>query len=226
MVLTPVEEDQAIANRFLSLGGHYENTGMTLASIAKNCAKLSSSGIGEDAPREELLELLHKCEYDMLKSMQIEKTLMNEMHSFDELSEHERVELEQIKRDIEGLKTDLKQAQAEKTFKDRCDWYADLIVKNPDRAETTNKVEQVTKEIDELNAAIEFRRNQLESKKKQFSLLFHALGLLCEQQEKEYDLVHQSLAVSPTPVGAGVEEGLIEDDGDVAMAEEGEVTQE
>jgi chromosome segregation ATPase len=225
MVLTASEEDHAVANRFLYLGGHYENTGGTLTTIAKELGKLNN-----ETDTTGLIELIDKCVYDLNKAVQIERAIVKEMNSFDQLARNEKQQLEQIKKDIEVLKADLKHATEEKKHKDNCDFFASLILKNPARTETISQVEQVTKEIEELNSSIEIRRAQLDLKKKQFSLLFHALGMLKEDQEREErELLAQREAVAADVDTGSIEEGLIEEDADTDVAmggtEEGEVVQ-
>lgn len=146
--------------------------------------------------QDRMLAQLAQCEFAVTKSELCSSRMMKqEMKNYQLLSKTIEEGIELTKTQIEQSKENLVLAKKIRKNRMEYDVLAKVIQQQPDRKETSEKLNQLKKELDDLEGTRKHLDQRLEIRRKEFAVLMHAIQNLQQKLGEEGDdngLVDQS----------------------------------
>ncbi|KAL1213042.1 THO complex subunit 7A [Cardamine amara subsp. amara] len=187
----PLEDDKIIRNRLLTR----TTTTRGEPPLKKLQKKFTSFVLEVDKEEDNysecgrlakaFLQELTAFEIPLLKSQAVVASNLREKENFNELKDETNRQIMQAQADIEDLKKQLEESKVERQHKEECEAIRKLISAQPPRSETQKVINELNKEIAELEAENTASWRLLELRKKQFALFLHVVDELQETMEDE-----------------------------------------
>ncbi|XP_030828939.1 THO complex subunit 7 homolog [Strongylocentrotus purpuratus] len=124
---------------------------------------------------QKMLMMLCQVDFATERTQLIHQMNIREMSNYEELYSTIEHNIKDAHQQINACKTELSDAKRERKNRQEYDTLAKVIQKQPDRKETLNKLQELDKDLGELNSTKESLEQKLEDRKKQFHVLISAI---------------------------------------------------
>ncbi|XP_055905846.1 THO complex subunit 7 homolog [Eupeodes corollae] len=189
-------DDDVIKRRLLIDGdgtGDDRRLNILLKTFIKWCSTKNDTPENNQIIYDRLLAQLAQCTFAATKSQTIEKMIQQELKNYETLSNTIEASIELANKEIETSKAELVLAKKIRKNRMEYDVLAKVIQTQPDREETSKKLETLKTELKNLEEE-EIRLNRkLDYRKKNFYLLMHSIRELqsklndSSSEEDQYD---------------------------------------
>jgi THO complex subunit 7 len=180
-----------------------------LKKLIKKFTALASEIEKEDSRYSEceklyrsFLQELATFELPLLKTKAVIDANRREQDNFKELHVELNQQISQAQRDIEDLKLQLEEAKVERQHKEECEAIRKLIAAQSPRAVTQKQLNDLDKELVQLEAENYAASRTIELRKKQFGLLLHVVDdlqtTLDDEQKNPLDYEAPDLPALPS----------------------------
>lgn len=183
--------DEEVIRKRLLIEGESGADDRRIGSLLKLFVKWSNSDdTGEEnaATYEKMMSTLAQIEFSMEKKLFIHNMNEKEMKNYEVIYEKIEREINQAYDRIAGCKEELNDARKVRKHRQEYDNLARVIQKQPDRKETTKKLEELDKELGSLMENKNSLEKKLEDRRKQFHVLInaiHELQRILEEDENQ-----------------------------------------
>ncbi|XP_055852388.1 THO complex subunit 7 homolog isoform X2 [Episyrphus balteatus] len=189
-------DDEVIKRRLLIDGdgtGDDRRLNILLKTFIKWCSTKNDTPENNQIIYDRLLAQLAQCTFAATKSQTIEKMIQQELKNYETLSNSIEASIELANKEIETSKDELVLAKKIRKNRMEYDVLAKVIQTQPDREETSKKLETLKTELKNLEEE-EIRLNRkLDYRKKNFYLLMHSIRELqsklddSSSEDEQYD---------------------------------------
>lgn len=184
--------DEEVIRRRLLIDGDGTGDDRRINMLLKSFIKWINSSDVDNTLHERMLSQLAQCEFAQRKSRLVSNMSQEELNSYEELSKEIEIQIEEAKKDIEKMKSELQDAKRVRKNRIEYDVLAKVINEQPDRKDTDLKLARLRNELGSLKEKSEQLEHKLEMRRKQFHVLIssiHSLqGMLDESDEEIMDV--------------------------------------
>ncbi|KAL4225875.1 THO complex subunit 7 [Mactra antiquata] len=177
--MAAVTDDEVIKKRLL-IDGDAGNDEKRLTSLLKTFIRWSNNiddSTSEDShiTVQRMLATLAQSDHAIQKSAQVYKMNLYEQQNYDKLNKQIESRIEEAERKIKESKEELQQAKQIRKHRQEYDALAKVIQQQPDRQDTTRKLEDVDEELKQLEETKKTLEQKLDLRRKQFHVLISAI---------------------------------------------------
>ncbi|KAG0559638.1 hypothetical protein M758_10G116200 [Ceratodon purpureus] len=219
--ISPAEDDAVIRQRLLTRTTTTRGE-PPLKKLIKKFTALAGEVEKEDSKYTEceklyrsLLQELATFELPLLKTKAVIDANRREQDSFKELHVELNKQIAQAQRDIEDLKVQLEEAKVERQHKEECEAIRKSIAAQSARSVTQKQLNDLEKELVQLESENYAASRTIELRKKQFGLLLHVVddlqATLDDEQKNPLDYEAPELPALPTGESAEGAEPMVVD---------------
>lgn len=197
-------DDEVIRKRLL-IEGESGADDRRINTLLKNFVKwCNTPGNTEESNTmyQKMSFMMSQIEFAMEKTYLIHEMNTKEMANYEQLYKEIEDEIEAAHTKIEDCKTELQESKQIRRHRQEYDALAKVIQKQPDRKQTTKKLEDLDRELGQQTKAKQILEQKLEVRRKQFHVLISAITELqriltedehCrDQQDFEIDSTYTS----------------------------------
>lgn len=183
--------DEEVIRKRLLIEGESGGDDRRIGSLLKLFVKWSNTDETPEesaATYEKMVSMLAQIEFSMEKKLLIHNMNEKEMKNYEIIYQKIEKEISEAHERIAACKEELNEARRVRKHRQEYDNLARVIQKQPDRKETTKKLEELDKELGVLTESKNTLERKLEDRRKQFHVLInsiHELQRILEEDENK-----------------------------------------
>lgn len=187
--MAAVTDDEVIKKRLL-IDGDAGNDEKRLTSLLKTFIRWCNSSddpAGEESHLtvQRMLATLAQSDHAIQKSSQVYRMNLLEQENYERLNKQIELRIEEAEQKIMESKEELKLAKQIRKHRQEYDALAKVIQQQPDRQETTRKLQNIDEEIKQLEETKKTLEQKLDLRRKQFHVLISAIHELQSMLEED-----------------------------------------
>ncbi|XP_066926607.1 THO complex subunit 7 homolog [Clytia hemisphaerica] len=189
-----VSEDDIIRQRLL-VDGDGSGDDKKIMTALRTIIKWSTMSCDDEERNthyQKIIMLLRQCEYTMTKHHLSYLMNIQERQNYETLYQHIGEQIAVCRKEIKESKEELQRAKVVRKNKQEYDSLAKIIEKHPERKTTELEINNLQKDISELNLKKESLMQKLEMRQKQFHVLLYSVQLLQQILEEDNDVIDLS----------------------------------
>lgn len=161
--------------------------------LLKTFIKWSNSTDSPETMQDRMQAQLAQCEFAVTKSDLCSKMMKQEVKNYQLISRTIEEGIDLAKTQIEQSKVNLVLAKKIRRNRMEYDVLAKVIQQQPDRKNTSEKLDSLKKELDDLEGTRKHLQERLEIRRKEFAVLMHSIQSLQQKLgDEDNGLVDQS----------------------------------
>lgn len=180
-----MSNDDEIIRKRLLIDGDGSGDERRFNTLMKLFTKWCNSNDSDNSMLQRMLSVLSQCEFAMTKSTLVHQMNVEQMNRYEDLQNQIGTNVESAVKEIETCKEEVKAAKLERKNRQEYDALAKIVLQHSDRGQSTDELNVLNIDLEELQKNQLNLEKKLQLRKKQFFTLLTTVKSLQEMLQDE-----------------------------------------